>query len=72
MKKSTLICFILTSLLACKNAPKITLVGKGVTFDSGGLDVKSTGGMKMMKKDMGGAANVLALLKTKVQASNRT
>ncbi|MEQ1790522.1 MAG: leucyl aminopeptidase family protein [Rickettsiales bacterium] len=44
-----------------KNAPKITLVGKGVTFDSGGLDIKSTGGMKMMKKDMGGAANILAL-----------
>ncbi len=46
-----------------KNAPKITLVGKGVTFDSGGLDIKSTSGMKLMKKDMGGAANVLALAK---------
>lgn len=46
-----------------KNAPKITLVGKGVTFDSGGLDIKSSGGMKIMKKDMGGAANVLALAK---------
>jgi len=44
-----------------KGAPKITLVGKGVTFDSGGLDIKSAGGMKLMKKDMGGAANVLAL-----------
>lgn len=44
-----------------KGAPKITLVGKGVTFDSGGLDIKSSGGMKLMKKDMGGAANVLAL-----------
>lgn len=46
-----------------KGAPKITLVGKGVCFDSGGLDIKSTGNMKLMKKDMGGAANVLALAK---------
>jgi leucyl aminopeptidase len=44
-----------------KGAPKITIVGKGVTFDSGGLDIKSAGGMKLMKKDMGGAANALAL-----------
>ncbi len=43
------------------NAPKITLVGKGVCFDTGGLDLKSAGGMKLMKKDMGGAANVLGL-----------
>jgi leucyl aminopeptidase len=48
---------------ARKGAPKITLVGKGVTFDTGGLDIKSTGNMKLMKKDMGGAANVLALAK---------
>lgn len=41
--------------------PKLTLVGKGVCFDSGGLDIKSTGNMKLMKKDMGGAANVLGL-----------
>ena len=41
--------------------PKVTLVGKGVTFDTGGLDVKSAAGMKYMKKDMGGAAHVLAL-----------
>lgn len=41
--------------------PKVTLVGKGVCFDSGGLDVKSAAGMKLMKKDMGGAAHVLAL-----------
>jgi len=47
-----------------KGAPKITLVGKGVCFDSGGLDIKPTSGMKMMKKDMGGAACVLALAKT--------
>ncbi|MDX2072758.1 MAG: leucyl aminopeptidase family protein [Alphaproteobacteria bacterium] len=46
-----------------KGAPKITLVGKGVCFDSGGLDIKNTAGMKLMKKDMGGAANVLALAK---------
>ena len=40
--------------------PKITLVGKGVCFDTGGLDIKSDAGMLIMKKDMGGAANVLA------------
>ena len=47
-----------------KGAKKVTLVGKGVCFDSGGLDIKPTAGMKMMKKDMGGAASVLALAKT--------
>lgn len=41
--------------------PKVTLVGKGVCFDSGGLDLKPSTGMLLMKKDMGGAANVLAL-----------
>ncbi|MDA0269202.1 MAG: leucyl aminopeptidase family protein [Cyanobacteria bacterium] len=41
--------------------PKVTLVGKGVCFDSGGLDIKSAQGMRMMKKDMGGAAHVLGL-----------
>ena len=41
--------------------PKVTLVGKGVCFDTGGLDLKASGGMLIMKKDMGGAANVLAL-----------
>jgi leucyl aminopeptidase len=44
-----------------KNAPKITLVGKGVTFDTGGLDMKSPAHMQLMKKDMGGGANVLGL-----------
>ncbi|MGH7004658.1 MAG: leucyl aminopeptidase family protein, partial [Alphaproteobacteria bacterium] len=44
-----------------KNAPKVTLVGKGVCFDTGGLDIKPASGMLLMKKDMGGAANVLAL-----------
>jgi leucyl aminopeptidase len=42
-------------------APKVTLVGKGVCFDSGGLDIKSDNAMLLMKKDMGGAATVLAL-----------
>jgi leucyl aminopeptidase len=41
--------------------PKVTLVGKGVTFDTGGLDIKPSAGMLLMKKDMGGAANVLGL-----------
>src|SRR6266478_4746966 len=41
--------------------PKVTLVGKGVCFDTGGLDLKAAAGMLNMKKDMGGAANVLAL-----------
>jgi leucyl aminopeptidase len=40
--------------------PKVTLVGKGVCFDTGGLDLKPSSGMLIMKKDMGGAANVLA------------
>ena len=43
--------------------PKVTLVGKGVCFDSGGLDIKPASGMELMKKDMGGAANVLGLAK---------
>ena len=42
-------------------APKVTLVGKGVCFDSGGLDLKSESTMRLMKKDMAGAASVLAL-----------
>jgi len=41
--------------------PKVTLVGKGVCFDTGGLDLKPSAGMLLMKKDMGGAASVLAL-----------
>ena len=43
------------------SAPRLTLVGKGVCFDSGGLDIKSPDGMRQMKKDMGGAANALGL-----------
>lgn len=42
-------------------APKLTLVGKGVCFDSGGLDLKPANAMRLMKKDMGGAAHVLGL-----------
>ncbi|MGD9739790.1 MAG: M17 family metallopeptidase [Bauldia sp.] len=42
-------------------APRITLVGKGVVFDTGGLDLKPSSNMLLMKKDMGGAANALAL-----------
>ena len=42
-------------------APKLTLVGKGVCFDTGGLDIKPSSSMLLMKKDMGGAALVLAL-----------
>ncbi len=41
--------------------PRIAIVGKGVTFDSGGLDIKPSAGMRLMKKDMGGAAHALAL-----------
>ena len=42
-------------------APRLTLVGKGVCFDTGGLDIKGADGMRLMKKDMGGAANALGL-----------
>lgn len=41
--------------------PKLTLVGKGVCFDTGGLNIKPSNGMSLMKKDMGGAANVMGL-----------
>jgi leucyl aminopeptidase len=41
--------------------PRLAIVGKGVTFDSGGLDIKPSSGMRLMKKDMGGAAHALAL-----------
>jgi leucyl aminopeptidase len=44
-----------------EKAPVLALVGKGVCFDSGGLDIKPSRGMLLMKKDMGGAAHVLAL-----------
>ncbi|MBR0989499.1 leucyl aminopeptidase family protein [Bradyrhizobium japonicum] len=48
--------------------PKVTLVGKGVCFDTGGLDLKPSSGMLIMKKDMGGAANVLALARMVMDA----
>jgi len=41
--------------------PRIAIIGKGVCFDSGGLDIKPASGMRLMKKDMGGAAHALAL-----------
>lgn len=41
--------------------PRVTLIGKGVCFDSGGLDIKPSSAMRLMKKDMGGAAHALAL-----------
>ncbi|MDR6115478.1 MULTISPECIES: leucyl aminopeptidase family protein [unclassified Sphingomonas] len=41
--------------------PRIAIVGKGVCFDTGGLDIKPSAGMRLMKKDMGGAAHALAL-----------
>ncbi len=43
--------------------PRIAIVGKGVAFDSGGLSMKSVAGMRIMKKDMGGAAHAIALAK---------
>ena len=44
-----------------KTGPAITLIGKGITFDTGGLDLKPSSAMELMKKDMGGAATVLGL-----------
>ena len=44
-----------------EDSPRIAIVGKGVCFDTGGLDLKSAAGMRLMKKDMGGAAHALAL-----------
>ncbi|WP_230630382.1 leucyl aminopeptidase family protein [Sphingomonas sp. Leaf37] len=41
--------------------PRVAIVGKGVVFDTGGLDIKPSSGMRLMKKDMGGAAHALAL-----------
>ena len=46
---------------AARDAPLVSLVGKGVCFDTGGLDIKTAAGMLLMRKDMGGAAVVLAL-----------
>lgn len=49
-------------------APKLVLVGKGVVFDTGGLDLKPSSAMRNMKKDMGGAAHALALARLVMQA----
>ncbi|WP_380874723.1 leucyl aminopeptidase [Sphingomonas sp. DBB INV C78] len=48
--------------------PRIAIIGKGVCFDSGGLDIKPSSGMLLMKKDMGGAAHALALASLVMQA----
>jgi len=48
--------------------PKLVLIGKGVCFDTGGLDLKSSDGMRWMKKDMGGAAHAIALAGLVMQA----
>src|SRR5688572_5718756 len=51
--------------------PKVTLVGKGIVFDTGGLDIKPATGMALMKKDMGGGANVLGLASMIMEAGLR-
>jgi len=51
-----------------RGAPQVTLVGKGVCFDTGGLDIKPSSGMLLMKKDMGGAALALALARMLMDA----
>jgi leucyl aminopeptidase len=50
------------------SAPRLAIVGKGVCFDTGGLDVKPSAGMRLMKKDMGGAAHALALAQIVMEA----
>jgi leucyl aminopeptidase len=52
---------LIDAVWGAEDAPKVTLVGKGVIFDTGGLDIKPASAMALMKKDMGGAANVLGL-----------
>jgi leucyl aminopeptidase len=49
-------------------APRVVLIGKGVTFDTGGLDIKPASAMEMMKKDMGGGATALALARMIMEA----
>jgi leucyl aminopeptidase len=48
--------------------PRVAIIGKGVCFDSGGLDLKPASGMRLMKKDMGGAAHALALARLVIAA----
>jgi len=50
-----------------KKDPRVAIVGKGVCFDSGGLDIKTAEGMRLMKKDMGGAAHAIALARLVMQ-----
>jgi len=50
-----------TGSAAAPDAPLLAIIGKGVVFDTGGLDIKPSSGMRLMKKDMGGAAHALAL-----------
>ncbi|WP_026942373.1 leucyl aminopeptidase family protein [Hellea balneolensis] len=52
-----------------KDYPRLALIGKGITFDTGGLNIKSASGARIMKKDMGGAAHALALAKM-IMANN--
>ena len=58
---------------AGRKAPTIALVGKGITFDSGGISLKPGAGMDLMKSDMGGAAAVLgaALIAARLQAAGQ-
>jgi leucyl aminopeptidase len=51
-----------------EHAPKVTIIGKGICFDTGGLDIKPASAMSLMKKDMGGAATALALSHLLMQA----
>lgn len=52
---------LLSLIWGDESHPKVSLVGKGVCFDTGGLDIKPSSGMRLMKKDMGGAAHVIGL-----------
>ncbi len=54
-----------------ESGPRVTLVGKGVCFDTGGLDIKTSAGMLLMKKDMGGAACALALARMLMRLNAR-
>ena len=51
-----------------EDTPKVAVIGKGVTFDTGGLDIKPASGMELMKKDMGGAATALTLARLIMEA----
>src|SRR4029077_18716249 len=51
-----------------EDAPKVSLIGTGVTFDTGGIDIKPASGMELMKKDMGGAATALTLARLIMEA----